>query len=61
MVIPWRIVFMGTSKYEGLTMLPMIESFIKKYELDDFVGGCRLRIMNNDNITCLETKDINIL
>ena len=44
------------NKYEGHTMLPMIESFIKKYELDDFVVVADSGLMNNDNITCLENE-----
>lgn len=38
------------NKYEGHTMLPMIESFIKKYELEDFVVVTDSGLMNNTMI-----------
>ena len=44
------------NKYEGHTMLPMIESFIKKYELEDFIVVADSGLMNNDNIARLEDE-----
>ena len=44
------------NKYEGHTMLPMIESFIRKYELENFVVVADSGLMNNDNITRLENE-----
>ena len=44
------------NKYEGHTMLPMIESFIKKYELEDFIVVADSGLMNNDNVTRLESE-----
>ena len=37
-------------------MLPMIESFIKKYELEDFIVVADSGLMNNDNVTRLESE-----
>lgn len=37
-------------------MLPMIESFIKKYELEDFVVVADSGLMNSANITELENE-----
>ena len=44
------------NKYEGHTMLPMIESFINKYELEDFIVVADSGLMNNDNIARLENE-----
>ena len=42
------------NKYEGHTMLPIIEDFIQKYQLDDFVVVADSGLMNNTNIEELE-------
>jgi len=42
------------NKYEGHTMLPIIEEFIQKYQLDDFVVVADSGLMNNANIEELE-------
>jgi transposase len=45
------------NKYEGHTMLPVVEDFIKKFGLKDFVIVADSGLMNNDNIELLETKN----
>ncbi len=42
------------NKYEGHTMLPIIEEFVQKYQLDDFVVVADAGLMNNTNIEELE-------
>jgi transposase len=44
------------NKYEGHTMLPAIEDFVSKFNLDDFVIVADSGLMNNDNIMLLEEK-----
>ena len=44
------------SKYEGHTMLPVIEDFAGKFNLTDFVIVADSGLMNSDNITLLEEK-----
>jgi len=44
------------NKYEGHTMLPAVEDFVKKFELKDFVVVADSGLMNKDNITELESK-----
>ena len=43
------------NKYEGYTMLPVIEAFVKKYNLEDFIVVADSGLMNNDNIKELES------
>ena len=43
------------NKYEGHTMLPMINEFVSKYGLEDFVVVADSGLMNNANIAELET------
>ena len=42
------------NKYEGHTMMPVIEEFVRKYELDDFVVVADSWLMNEQNIAELE-------
>ena len=44
------------NKYEGHTMLPVVEDFVKKFRLKDFVAIADSGLMNNDNIELLEQK-----
>ncbi|GHU98350.1 hypothetical protein FACS1894159_00700 [Bacteroidia bacterium] len=43
-------------KYEGHTMLPVVEDFVKQFDLKDFVVVADSGLMNNDNIELLEKK-----
>jgi len=45
------------NKYEGHTMLPVVEDFIKKFELKEFVVVADSGLMNNENIELLESKN----
>lgn len=42
------------NKYEGRTMLPVIEGFVTKYGLDDFIVVADSGLMNTDNVDELE-------
>ena len=42
------------NKYEGHTMLPIIEKFIQKYQLKNFIVVADSGLMNNSNIEELE-------
>ena len=44
-------------KYEGHTMLPVIEDFVGRFNLTDFVIVADSGLMNSDNITLLEEKE----
>jgi transposase len=44
------------NKYEGYTMLPTVEEFVKKFDLKDFVIVADSGLMNKDNIAELEAK-----
>jgi transposase len=44
------------NKYEGHTMLPVVEGFVKKFNLKDFVIVADSGMMNKENITLLETN-----
>jgi len=44
------------NKYEGHTMLPAVEDFVKKFELKEFVAVADSGLMNKDNIAELEEK-----
>jgi transposase len=44
------------NKYEGHTMLPVVEYFVKEFKLGDFVVVADSGLMNNDNISELETN-----
>jgi len=45
------------NKYEGHTMLPAVEDFVKKFDLKDFVVVADSGLMNKDNIADLEAKN----
>ena len=45
------------NKYEGHTMLPVVEDFVKKFELKDFVVIADSGLMNKDNIADLEARN----
>ena len=42
------------NKYEGHTMMPVIEEFVRKYELDNFVVVADSGLMNEQNLAELE-------
>lgn len=42
------------NKYEGHTMLPVVEDFVKRFELKDFVVVADSGLLNKDNISNLE-------
>ncbi len=43
------------SQYEGRTMLPVVEDFVQRFNLDDFVVVADSGLMNQRNITLLES------
>ncbi|MDH8702764.1 transposase [Dysgonomonadaceae bacterium PH5-43] len=44
------------NKYEGHTMLPIVENFVNKYSLENFIVVADSGLMNNDNIAELEAN-----
>lgn len=42
------------SQYEGRTMIPVVEEFVRKFSLDDFVIVADSGLMNQHNISLLE-------
>ena len=44
------------NKYEGHTMMPVIEEFVRKYNLEDFVIVADSGLMNEQNILDMETS-----
>src|SRR5690625_318280 len=44
------------SQYEGRTMLPILEDFIQRFKLDDFVIVADSGLMNKSNITLLKKQ-----
>ena len=44
------------NKYEGHTMLPVVEDFVEKFGLKEFVVVADSGLMNKENIKLLETK-----
>ncbi|HOS57336.1 MAG TPA: IS1634 family transposase [Bacteroidales bacterium] len=44
------------SQYEGRTMLPVVEEFVRKFDLDDFVIVADSGLMNQKNILLLEKE-----
>ena len=42
------------NKYEGHTMLPVVQQFVKEYALDDFIVVADSGLMTGDNITEME-------
>lgn len=45
------------NKYEGHTMLPVVEGFVSKFGLTDFVVVADSGLMNSDNIALLEEQN----
>jgi transposase len=43
------------SQYEGRTMLPLVEDFVQRFKLDDFVVIADSGLMNRSNINLLES------
>lgn len=43
------------SQYEGRTMIPIVEDFVKRFELDDFVVVADSGLMSKSNIALLES------
>jgi len=43
------------SQYEGRTMIPIVEDFVRKFNLDDFVIVADSGLMNKTNISLLES------
>jgi transposase len=43
------------SQYEGRTMIPIVEDFVKRFELEDFVVVSDSGLMNGTNISLLES------
>jgi transposase len=43
------------SQYEGRTMLPMVEDFVQRFKLDDFVVVADSGLMNKSNVSLLES------
>ncbi|GAB6008031.1 IS1634 family transposase [Dysgonomonas reticulitermitis] len=43
------------SQYEGRTMLPIVNNFVKRFDLDDFVVVADSGLMNKTNIQLLES------
>lgn len=43
------------AQYEGRTMLPIVEDFVRRFELDDFVVVADSGLMNNKNRALLES------
>ena len=44
------------NKFEGHTMLPVIETFKKKYQLDDLVIIADSGLLSNDNVSEFQNK-----
>jgi len=44
------------NKYEGHTMLPVVEEFVRKFDLHDFIVVADSGLMNNENIELMEAK-----
>jgi transposase len=49
-------VFNG-SQYEGHTMLPVVEDFVQRFNLDDFIVVADSGLMNQSNIALLESEN----
>lgn len=45
------------NKYEGHTMLPVVEDFVKQFDLKDFVVVADSGLMSKENIELLESKN----
>ena len=49
------------SQYEGRTMLPIVEDFVSRFDLDDFVIVADSGLMNSKNISLLESGGYNYI
>ena len=49
------------SQYEGRTMLPIIDDFVQRFNLDDFVVVADSGLMNKTNISLLESYGYNYI
>jgi transposase len=45
------------NRYEGDTMLPVVEDFVKQFALKDFIVVADSGLMNSDNVNLLEEKN----
>ena len=45
------------SQYEGRTMIPIVEDFVERFRLDDFVVVADSGLMNKKNIALLESEE----
>lgn len=45
------------SQYEGRTMLPVVEDFVQRFNLDDFIVVADSGLMNQNNIALLESQN----
>ena len=45
------------SQYEGRTMIPVVEDFVRRFELEDFVVVADSGLMNSTNIALLESEE----
>jgi len=46
------------SQYEGRTMLPVVEDFVNRFNLDDFVIVADSGLMNKQNLSLLELEGL---
>jgi transposase len=51
-------IFKG-SHYEGSTMIPIVEDFVQRFNLTDFVTVADSGLMNSRNIQMIESADYN--
>jgi len=49
------------SQYEGRTMLPLVEDFVQRFNLDDFVVVADSGLMNKTNVCLLESGGYNYI
>jgi transposase len=49
------------SQYEGRTMLPIVEDFVRRFNLEDFVVVADSGLMNKSNISLLESVGYNYI
>jgi len=52
---PFSYSLFNGSQYEGRTMLPIVEDFVQRFKLDDFVVVADSGLMNKTNISLLES------
>ncbi len=54
---PLSYALFNGSQYEGRTMIPIVDDFIKRFDLDDFVIVADSGLMNKKNIDLLESSN----